>query len=183
MQHRRRIALSRRAGPLRPCVSDYLRREEAFAIPAGSARASRARLPEDPGLLLLRAGEHADPAGRLARPNLVAGTAAEADACPELDGFAEEAEEWTTTTAPPRRDGAPVLRLMRDRPRRASRLRPAWPRHQASNAKGDALSRGLDRALHRGQGLRLAREGGGLHRVPPHPGLPGQAPRGRAATR
>ncbi len=126
-------------------VSDYLRREEAFAIP----RARRALL-----VLVYRkilASSSFALASTLTRladslERLVAGTAAEADACPELEGFSEEAEEWNDDgTAPPRRSRS-VLRLMRDE---LAELRACAQDARAirSNAKGEALSRGLDRAF------------------------------------
>ena len=126
-------------------VSDYLRREEAFAIP----RARRALL-----VLVYRkilASSSFALASTLTRladslENLIAGTATEADAFPELEGFAEEAEEWNDGgTSPPRRT-APVRRLMRDE---LAELRACAQAARCIrvNAKGEALSRGLDRAF------------------------------------
>ena len=58
-------ALGRGAGPLRPGQRLPASRGRV-RHPAGAAGAAGPRLPEDPGLLLLRAGEHARPAGRVA---------------------------------------------------------------------------------------------------------------------
>ena len=59
---------------------------------------------------------------------------------------------------------------------RAARLRPARPDHQVERQGRGARARPRP-LLHRGEGLRLAGEGGGLHRVPPHPGPPREAAR------
>ena len=126
-------------------VSEYLRREEAFAIP----RARRALLVLVYRKILASSSfALASTLDRLAGSleNLIAGTAAAEDGCPELEGFAEEAEEWSGDgTAPPRRTGS-ALRLMREE---LSELRACAQAARAIrvNAKGDALSRGLDRAF------------------------------------
>ena len=157
-------------------VSDYLRREEAFAIP----RARRALL-----VLVYRkilASSSFALASTLTRladslEHLIAGTAAEAEACPELEGFDEEAEEWSEGgTAPPRRTplgAAPHAR----RAGRGSRLRARRGRHPREREGGGAVARPRP-GLHGGPGLRLAGEGRGLHRVPPDPGLPPGPPPG-----
>ncbi len=127
-------------------VSEYLRREDLCAIP----RSRRALL-----LLVYRkilASSTFALAATLERlaSSLEAAIAGEEEAAadePELEPFAEEAEEWEAGAeeATPRR-GAPLLRLMRAE---LAELRACARMARAirSNAKGEALSRGIDRAF------------------------------------
>jgi len=127
-------------------VSDYLRREDALAIP----RERRALM-----VLVYRkilASSSFALAATLERlgdslERRIAGVEAGAAACPELEAFSEEAEEWESEGARDERREAPRLRRrmaaeleeLRDCARAARAIR--------SNAKGEALSRGLDRAF------------------------------------
>jgi len=128
-------------------VSEYLRREDAFAIP----RARRALM-----VLVYRkilASSSFALAATLERlaaamEGMVAGAAADAGACPELEGFAEEAEEWDEAEdAGPRPRRTPAL--LRRMEEELSELRACARAARAirTNAKGDALVRGLDRAF------------------------------------
>jgi len=120
-------------------VSEYLRREDAVAIP----RARRALL-----VLVYRkilasssfalASTLDRLAGSLAQT--LAGTGAGATDCPELAGFAEEAEEWEE--APGARRGAPVLRRIMEAELGELRACADAARAIRVNAKGEALSRG-----------------------------------------
>jgi superfamily II DNA or RNA helicase len=127
-------------------VSDYLRREDALAIP----RERRALM-----VLVYRkilASSSFALAATLERladslEQRIAGVDAQAAACPELEAFAEEAEEWASDekrgggreTPHPRRRMEAELAELRACARAARAIR--------SNAKGEALSRGLDRAF------------------------------------
>ena len=126
-------------------VSEYLRREDAVAIP----RARRALL-----VLVYRkilasssfalASTLDRLAGSLAQT--LAGTAAVAADCPELAGFAEEAEEWEEAPGgAPRR--ARSLRRIMEAELAELRACAAAARAIRVNAKGEALTRGLDRAF------------------------------------
>ena len=126
-------------------VSDYLRREEAFAIP----RARRALLVLVYRKILASSSfALASTLERLAGSleQTIAGRVADAGDCPDLAGFAEEAEEWIDEEGAPPRRTAPMLRLMREE---LSELRACAEAARAIrvNAKGEALSRGLDRAF------------------------------------
>ena len=126
-------------------VSDYLRREDAFAIPP----ARRALLILVYRKILASSSfALASTLDRLAASleQAMAGRGAALAECPELAGFAEEAEEWETTEAAQPRRSPSIRRLMeaellelRDCARAARAIRV--------NAKGEALSRGLDRAF------------------------------------
>ena len=127
-------------------VSEYLRREDAQAIP----HARRALF-----VLVYRkilASSSFALAGTLERladslDEKLAGAecAAQADLLLEMDGFAEEAEELFDD-GPARRKGPPAVRAMKEE---LSELRACarLARSIQSNAKGDALVRGLDRAF------------------------------------
>jgi superfamily II DNA or RNA helicase len=128
-------------------VSEYLRREDAFAIPR-SRRALMVLVYRK--ILASSSFALASTLERLAASleGLVAGVAADADGCPELEGFAEEAEEWgpdDDDATAPRRTPA-VLRRMEEE---LAELRACARAARAirRNAKGDALCRGLDRAF------------------------------------
>ncbi|HET6922751.1 MAG TPA: SNF2-related protein, partial [Anaeromyxobacteraceae bacterium] len=127
-------------------VSEYLRREEALAIP----RARRALLTLVYRKILASSSfALASTLDRLADSleARIAGEACAAAAGPELRGFEEEAEEWEQEPegpAAPR--GPPVLRRMRAELRELRGFaRDA--RAIRENAKGKALARGLDRAF------------------------------------
>ena len=129
-------------------VSEYLRREDAVAIPQ-SRRALlvlvyRKILASSTFALSHTLTKLADSLeGKLAGAECAAG----ADAFVDLSGFEEEAEEWSGSgkdDGKPR--GAAAVNRMRDE---LSELR-ACAKLAASirvNAKGDALERGLDRAF------------------------------------
>ena len=120
-------------------VSEYLRREDASAIQPGAAHAAHARLPEAPGLLDLRHRAHPATgwpiAGAGASP---AKGAAAWPSCPELAGFAEEAEEWDDANgAAPRR--TPSLRRLMEAELAELRDCARAARDIRVNAKGEAL--------------------------------------------
>jgi SNF2-related domain/Helicase conserved C-terminal domain len=128
-------------------VSDYLRREDAQAIP----HARRALF-----VLVYRkilASSSFALAGTLERladslDGKLAGAecAAQADLVLEIDGFADEAEELFDDGGPGRPKGPAAVRAMKAELaelRACARL----ARSIQSNAKGDALVRGLDRAF------------------------------------
>jgi superfamily II DNA or RNA helicase len=126
-------------------VSDYLRREEAFAIPP----ARRALLVLVYRKILASSSfALASTLERLAGSleHLIAGREEDEEACPELAGFAEEAEEWSDESGPSPRRTPSVLRLMHDE---LTELRACARAARAIrvNAKGEALTRGLDRAF------------------------------------
>jgi SNF2 family DNA or RNA helicase len=127
-------------------VSDYLRREDARAIP----RARRAlmvlvyrKILASSSFALAATLERLS--GSLERE--IAGLGAEDAAVPELEGFVDEAEEWAEPgEAPAGRRTARVLREMEaelEELRACARAARAITR----NAKGEALWRGLDRAF------------------------------------
>ncbi len=126
-------------------VSDYLRREDAFAIPP----ARRALLVLVYRKILASSSfALASTLDRLAGSleQTIAGRATSLAEFPELAGFVEEAEEWQEAEAAGPRRSPSIRRLMeaellelRDCARAARAIRV--------NAKGDALCRGLDRAF------------------------------------
>jgi superfamily II DNA or RNA helicase len=127
-------------------VSEYLRREEAVAIP----RARRALLTLVYRKILASSSfALASTLDRLAASleARLAGEECAAAAAPELAGFEEEAEEWEESpeaqTAPRR---PPVLRRMRAELRELRGF-AGDARALRENAKGQALARGLDRAF------------------------------------
>jgi hypothetical protein len=126
-------------------VSEYLRREDAVAIP--SARRALLVLVYRK-ILASSSFALASTLDRLADSlaHRLSGTAAAATACPELDGFAEEAEEWEEPegTAPRR---APSHRRIMEAELAELRACAAAARAIRVNAKGEALSRGLERAF------------------------------------
>ena len=126
-------------------VSEYLRREDAFAIPP----ARRALL-----VLVYRkilasssfalAGTLDRLAASLARQ--IEGVAEASEAWPELEGFADEAEEWSEAGAGgPARTPSTLQRMREEH----AELRACADAARAirTNAKGEALARGLDRAF------------------------------------
>jgi hypothetical protein len=128
-------------------VSEYLRREDAYAIP----QARRALL-----VLVYRKILASSTFALAATLDRLAGTLEEklagaecaAAAAPDLDlgGFEEEAEELLDATAPPRPKGPGAVKRMRAELaelRACARL----SRSIRTNAKADALVRGLDRAF------------------------------------
>jgi len=127
-------------------VSDYLRREDAHAIP----RARRALM-----VLVYRkilASSSFALASTLERLSLslegrIAGLAQAAGECPELEAFAEEAEEWDPEERA--EGGFRTPRVLRQMEAELAELRACARAARAirSNAKGEALSRGLDRAF------------------------------------
>jgi superfamily II DNA or RNA helicase len=128
-------------------VSDYLRREDAFAIPR-SRRALMVLVYRK--ILASSSFALAATLERLATSleGRIAGVAAEADAGPEMDAFAEEAEEWAeevTEGDAPRRTPAVLRRMEAELAELRACARAA--RAIRRNAKGDALCRGLDRAF------------------------------------
>ncbi len=127
-------------------VSEYLRREDAFAIP----RARRALLVlVDRKILASSSVALAAPLDRLAAglEAAIAGVRCAAAQEPELAGFEEEAEEWGGEQEGPAASRTPaILRRMRSELaelRECARLARAI----RANAKGEALVRGLDRAF------------------------------------
>ena len=126
-------------------VSDYLRREDAFAIP----RARRALLVLVYRKILASSSfALASTLDRLAGSleQAIAGKGAALAECPELAGFAEEAEEWDEANgAAPRR--TPSLRRLMEAELAELRDCARAARDIRVNAKGEALSRGLDRAF------------------------------------
>lgn len=126
-------------------VSEYLRREDAVAIPP----ARRALLILVYRKILASSSfALASTLDRLADSlaQRLAGAGAVAADCPELAGFAEEAEEWEEGDgAAPRR--APSLRRIMEAELAELRACAAAARDIRVNAKGEALSRGLDRAF------------------------------------
>jgi len=127
-------------------VSDYLRREDAHAIPV-ARRALMVlvyrKILASSSFALAATLEHL--AESLERR--IAGVAALAEGGPELDAFADEAEEWGSDGdgAGPRRTPA----LLRQMGAELAELRACARSARAlrTNAKGEALSRGLDRAF------------------------------------
>ena len=128
-------------------VSEYLRREDTFAIP----------LPRRALFLLVYRKILASSSFALAATldrlagtleQKLAGAGAEDDLLPDLRGFEEEAEELADDddAAPARPRGSGALRRMRDE---LSELRACAREARAlrANAKGEALVRGLDRAF------------------------------------
>ncbi len=129
-------------------VSDYLRREDAMAIPH-SRRALlvlvyRKILASSTFALAHTLSKLAD---GLEATLAGAECAAEADALLDLSGFEEEAEEWSAATQDAGRPrGLAAVSRMRDE---LAELR-ACAKLAASirvNAKGEALGRGIDRAF------------------------------------
>jgi superfamily II DNA or RNA helicase len=129
-------------------VSEYLRREDAVAIPQ-SRRALlvlvyRKILASSTFALSHTLGRLAD---SLEAQLAGAECAAQADALLDLAGFEEEAEEWSGSDREERRpSGAKALSRMRDELtelRACARLAASI----TSNAKGDALVRGIDRTF------------------------------------
>jgi superfamily II DNA or RNA helicase len=139
------FALSPEEQALYDRVSEYLRREDAFAIPAGR----RALL-----VLVYRkilASSSFALAGTLERladslSRQIEGADAAAEAWPELEGFVDEAEEWTESAGPGGKRTPAALRRMREE---LAELRDCAAEARAIrvNAKGEALARGLDRAF------------------------------------
>ena len=128
-------------------VSEYLRREDAFAIPR-SRRALMVLVYRK--ILASSSFALASTLERLAASleRMVAGVAADADPCPELEAFAEEAEEWGADEpggAAPGRTPALLRRMAEELAELRACARAA--RAIRRNAKGDALCRGLDRAF------------------------------------
>ncbi|HEY6101441.1 MAG TPA: DEAD/DEAH box helicase, partial [Anaeromyxobacter sp.] len=129
-------------------VSEYLRREDAQAIP--QARRAlfvlvyRKILASSSFALAATLDRLADSLeGKLAG----AECAAQADLLLDADGFSEEAEElFDDGRAAPRRSGPPAVRAMRDE---LSELRACakLARGIKTNAKAEALVRGLDRCF------------------------------------
>jgi superfamily II DNA or RNA helicase len=129
-------------------VSDYLRREDAFAIP----RARRALL-----VLVYRkilASSSFALASTLARlaaslEEKIAGAACAAAQGPEPDlgAFEEEAEEWEDGGEEPQAPRTPALLRRMRAELKELRACEALARSIRSNAKGEALVRGLDRAF------------------------------------
>ncbi|HET8722723.1 MAG TPA: SNF2-related protein, partial [Anaeromyxobacteraceae bacterium] len=126
-------------------VSDYLRREDALAIPAARRTllvlVYRKILASSSFAL---AGTLERLAGSLERQLRDAG-AADLES-PELDGFADEAEDWEGDGE---RTGRPAAGVRRRMEAELAELR-GYAREAAAirvNAKGEALSRGLDRAF------------------------------------
>jgi SNF2 domain-containing protein/helicase-like protein len=129
-------------------VSEYLRREDAQAIP--QARRAlfvlvyRKILASSSFALAATLDRLADSLeGKLAG----AECAAQADLLLDADGFSEEAEElFDDGRAAPRRSGPPAVRAMRDE---LSELRACarLARTIKTNAKAEALVRGLDRCF------------------------------------
>ncbi|HEY6105668.1 MAG TPA: SNF2-related protein, partial [Anaeromyxobacteraceae bacterium] len=127
-------------------VSEYLRREEAVAIP----RARRALLTLVYRKILASSSfALASTLDRLAASleARLAGEECAAAAAPEAAGFEEEAEEWEEgPEVPPAPRAPPLLRRMRAELRELRGFaRDA--RAIRENAKGQALGRGLDRAF------------------------------------
>jgi hypothetical protein len=129
-------------------VSDYLRREDAFAIPA----ARRAlfvlvyrKILASSSFALAATLDRL--AGSLEEKLAGAECSAQADLALELDGFADEAEElFDSGGAPARAKGAAAVRAMRSELaelRACARL----ARGIQANAKAGALVRGLDRCF------------------------------------
>jgi superfamily II DNA/RNA helicase len=126
-------------------VSEYLRREEALAIP-GARRALLTLVCRK--ILASSSFALASTLDRLAASleARIAGEACVSAAEPELAGFEEEAEEWEDGPEAPAPRSPPVLRRMRAELRELrSFARDA--RAIRENAKGQALARGLDRAF------------------------------------
>jgi superfamily II DNA or RNA helicase len=127
-------------------VSEYLRREDAQAIPharrALFVLVYRKILASSSFALAATLERLAD---TLDEKLAGAECAAQADLLVELDGFAEEAEELFDD-GPGRPKGPPAVRAMKAE---LSELRACarLARSIQSNAKGDALVRGLDRAF------------------------------------
>ncbi|HEX8909526.1 MAG TPA: SNF2-related protein, partial [Anaeromyxobacteraceae bacterium] len=129
-------------------VSDYLRREDAVAIPQ-SRRALlvlvyRKILASSTFALSHTLSKLAD---SLEAKLAGAECAAQADAFLELNGFEEEAEEWSGSGREERKPkGAAAVSKMRDE---LAELRACAKLAASikSNAKGDALVRGIDRAF------------------------------------
>ncbi len=126
-------------------VSDYLRREDALAIPP----ARRALLVLVYRKILASSSfALASTLDRLAGSleHTLAGIGAVPADCPELEGFAEEAEEWEE---PPGGAPRPTPTLRRRMEAELQELRGFARAARAIrvNAKGEALSRGLDRAF------------------------------------
>jgi superfamily II DNA or RNA helicase len=128
-------------------VSDYLRREDTHAIPA----ARRAlfvlvyrKILASSSFALAATLDRL--AGSLEQKLAGVECAAQADLALDLDGFADEAEELFDDGGPPRSRAGAAARAMQSELtelRACARL----ARTIQSNAKGDALVRGLDRAF------------------------------------
>ena len=127
-------------------VSDYLRREDAFAIP-GARRALMVLVYRK--ILASSSFALASTLERLAATleHRIAGVASATDELPELSAFAEEAEEWDDGPAveAPRRTPAVLRKMESELAELRACARDA--RALTRNAKSDALSRGLDRAF------------------------------------
>ena len=126
-------------------VSEYLRREDAVAIPRGR-RALLVLVYRK--ILASSSFALASTLDRLAGSlaQTLAGIATGTADCPELAGFAEEAEEWQEAPGgAPRR--APALRRIMEAELGELRACAEAARAIRVNAKGEALSRGLDRAF------------------------------------
>ena len=127
-------------------VSDYLRREDAQAIPrerrALMVLVYRKILASSSFALAATLERLADSLERR-----IAGVEAGTLACPELEAFTEEAEEWEGEGGA--RNGEDAPRRHRRTEAELSELRDCARAARAirSNAKGEALSRGLDRAF------------------------------------
>jgi len=129
-------------------VSEFLRRDDTYAIPLARRAlfvlVYRKILASSSFALAATLDRLAD-----GLDQKIAGVecAAQADLLLEMDGFSEEAEElFDEEAARPRPRGAPAQRRMNDE---LAELRACAPlaREIRTNAKGDALVRGLDRCF------------------------------------
>ena len=126
-------------------VSEYLRREDALAIP----RARRALMVLVYRKILASSSfALAATLERLAESleRRIAGVAAWEGACPELEAFADEAEEWDPG-GPDAEGRRPGLRRRMEEELAELLACAKAARALKANAKGDALARGLDRAF------------------------------------
>ena len=126
-------------------VSEYLRREEALAIP-GARRALLTLVYRK--ILASSSFALASTLDRLADSleARIADEACAAAAAPELTGFEEEAEEWEDGPGAPAARTPALLRRMRAELRELRGFAED-ARAIRENAKGQALCRGLDRAF------------------------------------
>ena len=167
-------------------VSEYLRRADARAIEPGKKSAAHAGVPQAARLLDVRHRAHAAEAVR------------DAGEAPR-GGEARRARRARCSSSPRRPSSTPRRPRSRTRPGRAqaarnvlaSMEREVWELQQVRGPRrldsGERQGRGAQaRAgsrLHRGPRAPVAGEGGGLHRVEAHAGVPRSTCSRRTATR